>query len=81
MEEQKKLFDEFQKIGNKIGVLKSFVQSDLKRLLDDGFIKKEDIENSINALVFTYDECTKELSGIYKRTIIYMYNVLKEYNK
>lgn len=61
---QEQLFNEWGLVCNKLKSLKSFVQNDFERMLQDSYITKEDIKKSISEFNELYLKIIIEISEL-----------------
>ena len=65
---QKQLFNEWESACNNLEMLKSYVQNDFDRMLQDGYVTKEDIKKSIPEFNELYLEAITKISELKTET-------------
>lgn len=65
---QEQLFNEWESACNKLKMIKSFVQNDFDRMLQDGYVTKEDIKKSIPEFNELYLKAITEISELKTET-------------
>ena len=69
MENEKQLFDEFIALAEKIRAMGSVVQNDTRKMIKDGTINGDDIEEAIRTFISSFHRNSTDFQTLYNKTV------------